>query len=189
MAPFDLAASADVAAAGMIAAPGMGECAFAPRAIFAVECVGADGEVKWREDFHNTVFTAGKVDILEKYFRGSAYTAAWFLALKGTGTEVAADTLASHASWAEVTGVYAAANRPTVSFAAAAANGANGQIATSAAVSIAITGSGTVAGCGLTQTQVKATTTGILYNAGDFAAPRTVASGDTLNVSLTLTIT
>jgi hypothetical protein len=185
----DRSASADFVAAGLVASPGAGDTMFAPRALFNVECVGPDGEVKWTEEFHNTVFTAGKVDLLEKYFRGSAYTAAWYLVLKGAGTEVAADTLASHASWSEVTSVYSSSNRPTVSFSAAAASGANGQITTSAAVSIAITGSGTIAGCGLTVTQVKATTTGILYNAGDFAASRTVASGDTLNVTVTLTIT
>lgn len=182
-------ASSEIVSAGLVMAPSSDQFVSAPRAVFDLECVGADGKVKWSEKVHNTVFTAGKVNILDVYFGAVAKPAAWYLVLKGTGTEVAADTLASHASWPERSDVYTAANRPTVAFAAASANGANGQIATSAAVSVAITTGGTVAGCGLTQTQVKATTTGILYNAGDFAAARTVVAGDTLNVSLTLTIT
>lgn len=185
----DKSVSSGILSAGLIMAPASEHVINAPRAVFDLECIGADGQVKWTEKVHNTVFTVGKVNILDVYFGAVAKPTAWYLVLKGTGTEVAADTLASHATWTERSDVYTAANRPTVAFAAAAANGANGQIATSAAVSVAITTGGTVAGCGLTQTQAKATNTGVLYNAGDFAASRTVVNGDTLNVSMTLTIT
>lgn len=179
----------DVPSSAVVMSPSAEDQIKAPRARFIVECLGPDGEVKWTEDFLNTVFTVGKVNLLDVYFGAVAKPSAWYLVLKGTGTEVAADTLASHASWTERSDVYSAANRPTVAFSAASASGANGQISTSAAVSVAITTAGTVAGAGLTQTQVKATTTGVMYNAGDFSAARTVAIGDTLNVSLQLTIT
>lgn len=172
--------------AGLIAAPSHAEVASAPRATFSIDCVGPDGGVKWTEHVHNTVMTAGKVDMLNVYFGATAKPAAWYLVLKQSGTESAADTLASHATWTEATGVYTSANRPTVAFGTAAANGANGQISTSSAVSVAITASGTITGCGLCQTQVKATTTGVLYNAGDFTASRTVASGDTMNITITI---
>jgi hypothetical protein len=188
--PSERAAASDLAVAGLVMRPpGAGEASAAPCAVFEIECLDADGAVKWSETVHNTVFTAGKLDILNVYFGATSKPAAWYLALKGAGTEVAADTLASHASWSEVTSVYSSSNRPTVTFGAASALATvNGQINTSSAVSISITGSGTIAGCGLTQTQVKATNTGVLYNAGDFAASRTVASGDTLNVSVQMTM-
>lgn len=187
--PNDRSASADTAVAGLVTRPGAVEAIGAPRAVFDVVCIRADGTERWSESVHNTVFTAGKLDLLNVYFGATAKPAAWYLALKGTGTEVAADTLASHASWVERSDVYAAANRPAVTFAAATALATvNGQIAPSAAISIAITTGGTVAGVGLTQTQVKATTTGVLYNAGDFTASRTVVSGDTLQITPTLTL-
>lgn len=189
MAPFDNAASGDVAAAGLVMAPSQNDVAFAPRAIFDIECLDAEGRVKWAERAENLVTTAGKVDLLGVYFGAGAKPAGWYLVLKGAGAAAAADTLSTHAGWVEESGVYTGVNRPTVGFAAAAANGDNGQIATSSAVSVAITAAGTIAGCGLTPTQAKATLTGVLYNAGDFSASRTVANGDTLNVTLTLTIT
>lgn len=180
--------SSDQTNAGLIASPCMGETSKAPTAVFSFECISPDGAVKWIENVHNTVFTVGKVNILDVFFGAVAKPAAWYLVLKGTGTEVAADTLASHASWTEQTSVYTSTNRPAVTFNAAAASGANGQII-STTTAVAITAGGTVAGCGLCQTQAKATNTGVLYNAGDFSSERTVASGDTLNCTVTLTQT
>ena len=78
------------------------------------------------------------------------------------------------------------APRKTPSFSAAAA----GSKATSAAVSFAITGSGTVAGCfiNLGGSSTIDNTTGTLFSAGDFTGgSKTVANLDTLNVTYTLT--
>lgn len=179
----ETAAAADTALAGLTMAPSFGDGMPAPRATFDFECVGRDGEVKWRDSFTNLVTAVGKTDILDKYLKGSAYTAAWFLVLKGTGTPAAADTLASHAGWAEVT-PYAGTNRPTITWGTTAA-GAN----TSIVVAVAINATATVAGAGICASQPIATTSGVLYNAGDFAAARSVASGDTLNITVTLSIT
>ena len=74
--------------------------------VFKVECFGPDGEKKWETDFHNLVVNQGLQDLNTKYFKGSAYTAAWYLGLvtgPGSGTTFAAtDTLASKA-WTEYT--------------------------------------------------------------------------------------
>ena len=57
----------------------------APAMTFEIECVGPDGQVKWRETVRNLVMTAGKTDIIDKYLKGSAYTAAgWY----GTSTRM-----------------------------------------------------------------------------------------------------
>jgi len=37
------------------------------------------------EHVHNLVMTAGKTDMITQYFKGSAYTAAWYLGLKASG--------------------------------------------------------------------------------------------------------
>src|SRR6185437_5020791 len=111
----------------------------APAFSFEVVCIGPDGKEKWRETIRNLVTTAGKTDIIDKYFKGSAYTAGWFMGLKGTGTAVVGDTLASHAGWSEVTPY--AGNRPGITFGTTSA-GSN----TGSAVSYSINATDTVAG-------------------------------------------
>lgn len=142
------------------------------------ECVGPDGVVKWKESFHNLVTTAGKTDIIDKYFKGSAYTAAWYLGLKGAGSAAVGDTLASHAGWSEVNPY--AGNRPAITFGTTSA-GSN----TATAVSYSCNGSATVAGAFVAS--VNSGTSGTLYSAGDFSGgSKSVTNGDTLNVTLTV---
>jgi hypothetical protein len=113
------------------------------------------------------------------------------MGLKGTGTAAYADTQASHATWLEVGN----ANAPTYSGtrktpAFSAATSANPSVlATSAAVVFSMTSSGTVAGAFINVGGTSAidNTTGTLFSAGDFTAgSKVVASGDTINVSYTL---
>lgn len=153
---------------------------FGPFFTYHVECIGADGQLKWVEDYENLVTTVGKTDIIDKYFKGSAYTAGWFLGLKGTGTAVVGDTLSSHAGWAEVNPY--TGNRPGITF-GTTSGGSN--VAT--AVSYAITGTATVAGAFVCNQATG--TAGTLYSAGDFGVSRNVISGDTLNVTLTVSAT
>lgn len=169
-----------VAAAGMVMGQGCDAALEGPFFTYTVECVGADGEVKWTETFRNLVTTVGKTDLIDKYFKGSAYTAAWFLGLKGTGTAAVGDTLASHAGWAEVNPY--TGNRPAISF-GTTSGGSN----TATAVSYSITGTATVAGAFISS--AASGTAGTLYSAGDFAASRSVISGDTLNVTMTVSAT
>lgn len=148
------------------------------RFTYTVQCVGPDGKEKWSEQFSNLVTTVGKTDIIDKYFKGSGYTAAWYLGLKGAGTAVVGDTLASHAGWSEVTPY--SGNRPAITF-GTTSNGSN----TATAVSYSCNGSATVAGAFVSS--VASGTSGTLYSAGDFSGgSKTVANGDTLNVTLTV---
>jgi hypothetical protein len=153
----------------------------APRARFDVVCLDAEGNEKWRESVNNLVLNNGKTDIVDKYLKGSTYTAAWYLLLKGTGTIAAGDTLASHSGWTELQ-PYAGTNRPAITW-GTTSSGSN----TSTAVSISINATATVAGAGITP--VQSGTTGLLYNAADFGTARSVVSGDTLNVTVTISVT
>lgn len=154
---------------------------------YVVECIGSDGQVKWQDEIENLVTTVGKNFALDTLLGGSGYTAAVVMGLKGTGTAVVGDTQASHASWLEV----GLANAPTYSGgrktpAFSAASG--GSKATSAAVSFAMTGAGTVAGCfiNLAGSATVDSATGTLYSAGDFSGgSKIVSNGDTLNVTWT----
>lgn len=153
---------------------------FGPFFTYEVQCIGADGQVKWTEKYENLVTTAGKTDIIDKYFKGSAYTAGWYLGLKGTGAAAVGDTLASHAGWAEVNPY--TGNRSAITF-GATSGGSN----TATAVSYAITGTATVAGAFVCS--VASGTSGTLYSAGDYGTSRNVVSGDTLNTTLTVSAT
>ena len=169
----------DGVAAGLVARPGVVDAMPAPSAVFEIECRAADGSLRWRETVRNVVTTQGRTDIIDKYLKGSTYTAAWFLILAGAGTKAAGDTLASHAGWSEVTPY--SGNRPPITWGTTSA-GSN----TSSAVSIAITGSATVAGAGACT--VNTGTSGVLYNVSDFSSSRSVVIGDTLNVTVTLSV-
>lgn len=155
---------------------------------YDVECIGADGKVKWTDRAQNVVTDVGGALTLDTILAGSAFTATVVMGLKGTGTAVVGDTQASHAGWLEVGGTNAPAytgNRPTPSWSAASGKSK----ATSSAASFAITSAGTVAGCflNINGSATKDNTTGTLYSAGDFSASRSVQNGDTLNVTYTAT--
>lgn len=156
-----------------------GEKIKVPSLRYKIECFDKDGNLKWVEDNLNLVTTEGKNDILDKYFKGSSYTASWFLGLKGAGTIAAADTLASHSGWSESTPY--SGNRPSVTW-GTTSGGSN----TATAVSISINATATVAGAFLCT--VSSGTSGKLYSCSDFAASRSVASGDTMNITPTVTV-
>lgn len=149
---------------------------------FLVTCHGADGALKWTEDIPNLVTTVGVNDLWGKYFSGSAYTATWFVGLKGTGSAANSDTMASHAGWSEVTS-YSQATRPAFTAGTPASRAVDNSL--SLAV-FSINGTVTVAGMFLSSSSTKSGTTGILFNATDFSVSRALISGDTLSVQYTI---
>lgn len=155
----------------------------APRAVFVVECFDRHGRLKWRDEAHNLVTTAGKNDLLDKYLAGSSYTAAWFLGLissTGYSAIAAADTASSHAGWTEDVS-YSNSTRVAPSF-GAASSGSKASTATA----FNINGTATIKGAFLISNSTKSGTTGILYSAGLFSGgDRAVTNGDTLNVTYT----
>ena len=179
----------DTVTAGLITNPKSAETLGAG-GVYTVECVGADGKVKWTDTFHNLVMNVGVQDMNTQYFKGSAYTASPFLGLvtgpaSGT-TYAAADTLASHAGWTENTAY--TGSRKAVTFGTATT--ANPSVITNSASpsTFSMTGSATIAGAFLCT--VASGTSGILFSAGDFSAgDKVVANGDTLNVTYTFSLT
>ena len=161
---------------------------------YSVECFDSEGVLKWSDTIENLVVTVGKNDLLDKYFAGSAYTAAWYMGLVDNASftaYAAGDTLASHSGWLEflsytISG--SATNRATVAWNAASAGSK-----ASTATTFTISGSGTVLGALLCTTQARNTASnggaGILYSAGSFTGgARTVASGDSLLVTYTASV-
>jgi hypothetical protein len=153
-------------------------------------CRDKDGNELWRDVIENVVTTVGKNEYLNKTLGGSAYTATPRMGLKGTGTAVAADTQASHASWSEVGLANAPAysgNRPTVTMGAASAGSA-----VSSGVVFTFTSSGTVAGAFINNggSATKDDTTGVLFSAGDFTGgAQPVIATNVLTITFTATVT
>ena len=152
---------------------------------YKIECFDKNGIEKWTEEFDNLVVNAGLDDNLDKYFKGSAYTAGFFVGLTDGAPlgEVAADTMASHAGWTTVT-PYSDASDPALAL--GTVTGQSVDNSASKAV-FNINATATVGGAFLKDNSTKAGATGLLYGVGAFAADKSVTSGDTLNVTITLT--
>jgi hypothetical protein len=181
----------DTAEAGLEMRQGLWMPFRAPFMLYSIECLDKNGDLKWNEVFHNLVTTVGKNDLLTQYFKGSAYTAGWFVGLKNAGTAAVTDTMSAHAGWTEFTNYSIGANT-TIRGSLTLGTAASGSIDNSAnKTQFTITGAGgTVAGAFVTTSNAKSGTAGTLYSAGDFAGgPRGVVVGDTLNVTVTLSAT
>ena len=182
--------SADSMTAGLVAKTGFGETAKGG-GVFHVQCFDKEGNLKWEDQMHNLVVNQGLQDMNTQYFKGSAYTAAFYLGLiTGPGsstTYAAADTLASHAGWTEFTNY--SGTRKTVTFGTATTADPSviGNSASPAQFSIT-GGGGTVAGAFLAT--VDSGTSGVLFSEADFQSPgdRVVVAGDTLNVTYTFSL-
>jgi hypothetical protein len=160
--------------------------------VFRVECWDKDGNLKWSAESHNLVVDVGLQDMNTQYFKGVSYTAAWYIGLYGAGasnTPAGSDTMALHPGWTEIT-PYSNATRPAATFGTAST--ADPSVITNSAspAQFNINSSATVGGAFLVSNNTKGGSTGILFSASDFQAPgdRTVASGDTLNVTYTFSL-
>jgi hypothetical protein len=152
---------------------------------YKIECFDANGNLKWVDEFDNLVVTAGLNDSLDKHFKGSSYTAAWYVGLTGSSpTFAAGDTMSSHAGWTENTD-YGEANRPALSLGSVA----SGSVDNSASkAQFSINATATIGGAFVVTNNTKGGTTGTLYGGGAFSeGNRSVVNGDVLNVTVTLT--
>lgn len=145
---------------------------------YEVICRGVDGEIKWIERIKNTFVNSGLNYLLDSGFGGTEY-----LGLKGSGTPNADDTMASHGTWSEIT-AYTEGTRPTYSHASAASQA----ITNSASKAVySINATTTIYGIFCTTNSTKGGTTGTLISATDFASSKGADSGDSLEVTYTVT--
>ena len=158
--------------------------------VFHVQCLDKDGNLKWETTKHNLVVNEGLQNMNTQYFKGSTYSASFFLGLitgPGSGTTfAAADTLASKA-WTEYTDY--AGSRKAVTFGTATTADPSVISNSASPSSFTISGAGgTVAGAFLCT--VASGTSGILFSESDFQSPgdRVVVAGDTLNVTYTFSL-
>jgi hypothetical protein len=183
------ATSTDTVSAGLVARTGADSGARAG-GVFHVQCFDKDGNLKWETSERNLVVNEGLQEMNTEFFKGSTYTAAFYLGLitgPGSGTTfAAADTLASKA-WTEF--INYAGSRKLVTFGTATTADPSVISNSAAPSSFTISGAGgTVAGAFLST--VSSGTAGILFSESDFQSPgdRVVVSGDTLNVTYTFSL-
>lgn len=151
--------------------------------IWEVVCRDSDGNEKWREVNKNLVTTEGLNHVLSITLDGGTQITTWYVGLKGSGSAAAGDTMSSHSGWTENTD-YSQSVRQTLTLGTAAA----GSIDNSASkATYSINGTATIAGAFITSDDTKSGTTGTLYGVVDFGSARSVISGDTLEVTVTLT--
>ena len=168
---------------------------FGLEGVYVATCFDADGNEKWSDTIENLTTNVGRQNLLNSYFANTG-GGAIVMGLGGangsaTFTPAYTDTQASHAGWYEVGN----ANAPTYSGtrktpAFSSATSANPSVlSTSAAVVFSMTSSGTVYGAFINVGGSTAidNTTGTLFSIGAFTAgSKTVTSGDTINVTYTL---
>ena len=163
--------------------------------VYTATCYDADGNAKWTDVIENLTTNVGRQSLLNSYFANTG-AGAVVMGLMGnngggTSTPAYADTQSSHAGWYEVGGVNLptySGTRKTPSF--SSATSANPSVLTTSAVVVfTMTGSGTVTGAfvNIGGSSTVDNTSGTLFSAGNFTAgSKTVTSGDTINVTYTL---
>jgi hypothetical protein len=182
----------DVVSSGLTCNTKAGEDAKAT-GLFEIKCHDKDGNLKWEAQSKNLVVNVGLQYMAGTALDGTtARLTTWYLGLYGAASSnnpAAADTMASHAGWTEVT-AYSNANRVTATFVTATT--ANPSVVTNSASPAVfnINGSATVGGAFLTSENTKGGTTGTLFSAADFGSPgdRSVVNSDTLSVTYTFSL-
>lgn len=151
---------------------------------WTVECF-RQGKLVWRRNFENLIPTAGCNKLLDATFKTGLAAPTWYVGLVSTSPVFdAADTMASHAGWTELTN-YSATTRPAWT----PGTVASGSVDNSASkASFTITSAATITGAFLADSSTKGGTTGTLYGEGAFASGgQAVLGGDVVNITVTLT--
>ena len=163
------------------------QAGFSPRFSTMYEFWGfdPDGNLKWYDFGPNLVVNTGLNELLDKTFKGSSYTAAWYVGLTdGTPTVAAGDTPGSHGGWVEVT-AYDESVRRTLTLGSVSGQAVNNS-ASKATFTIS-TNSTTIGGAFLITNSTKGGTSGTLYGAAAFTGgDKTLDDGDTLAVQINL---
>lgn len=154
--------------------------------VYVCEFRDAQGRLVWRRLAFNVVTDEGARALLDAGLSGSAYTAAWYLALidaSGYTNTDATNTAATHSGWGEYAGI-SNSTRPAVTWSAASSRSKAGT------ATFNIGASGTIKGCALFNNATKGGTTGTLYSAGSFSGgDQAVTAGGTLTVTYTARLT
>lgn len=150
--------------------------------VFKVKCFDKAGTLKWEDVADNTVVNVGLQHLLDVTFTGTpAQSSTWYLGLvSGTPTIEAADTLAAHGGWTEVT----AYTGDRKAWTKTRSDQTLSNTASKASFAIDTNGT-TIGGCFLSNAETG--TAGVLMSATTFTGGnKTADDGDTLEVTYEL---
>lgn len=157
---------------------------------YDLECFDKDGKLKWRETIENLVVNVGLNEILDKFWKGSSYTAAHYVGLLDAATSpisiAAGDTDTVHAGWTEIT-AYSEGARQTLTLGTVSSQSVDNS---ASKASFSINGTANIEGAFISTDNTKGGSSpeGTLIAAGQFSGgAKSVSNGDTLNVTVTLT--
>jgi len=158
---------------------------------YTFSCYDGSGNLRWEEIVNNLVTNEGLDDWLDKYLKGSSYTASWFVGLVDAAnfSALAATDVASNIDgsngWDELKD-YDETARQQLQLAAVSSQSVSTDSSSKAIFSMnAYAG---VKGGFLTTVSTQGPNADtVLLGAAAFTSVRSVESGDTLNVSATLT--
>lgn len=159
--------------------------------VFRMQCIGPDGKLKWEAESHNLVVNEGLKYMNDAALDAGTQITTWYIGLYGAGASnspAATDTMSSHIGWTENT-TYSNATRPTCAFGPATTADPSVITNTGSAAAFSISGTTTIGGAFLTSDSTKGGNSGTLFSAADFSGgDRSVANGDTLNVTYTFSL-
>lgn len=147
--------------------------------VFKVWGYYADGRLKFYERVENLIVNEGLNYLLDVALSAGTQKTTWYVGLKDTGTPAAGDTLASHASWNELTN-YTGNRKQWVD------GGVSGQSVNNNAspANFVFTSADDIYGLFLCAAE---TGTGdILFSAVDFATPKSMDTDESLDVKYTV---
>lgn len=151
---------------------------------FDVECWNPDGTLAWKDRWDNGATSTALNDILSVYFASGTQKTTWYLGLinnSGFSALAAADTIASHAGWTELTD-YSESVRQTWSPTAPA----GGSVTNSSSPSFTnVTNGNVVNGAFLVSDSTKGGTTGTMWATSSASSPQTLQSGQILKINYT----
>lgn len=132
---------------------------------------------------HNGVTIGGKNSLFNIMFGAATQITAWYFGLidnSGTTTNDTTDTMGSHSFVENV--AYAETTRQQWSPGSAS----SGSITNSSAATFTVNATGTLYGMFVVSVSTKSSTTGTLWSTAAFSTTKSVASGDTVKLTYTL---
>lgn len=149
--------------------------------LWSVVCTAADGSELWRDDGKNLVVNTG----LDFFLSNALDAAGLYIGFTDADpTVAAADTMTSHAGWAEVTGYDETARQGWTQGAVASQSISN----SASLATFTVTAETTVGGAFMSTDATKGGTTGTLFNAKAFAGNYTVPAGSTITVEVSVSV-